>query len=319
MSFARPEWLWLLAGVPVLVILAEAAHRRAASRTRSLDPRFPGAGSALRQACLGAAAAGLAVALAGPRWGMRETALEVPETDVVFLMDTSGSMLTRDVSPDRFSRVRAFARELLRDLPAPARTGLVRVEGEGEVLAPLTLDHVALANALGEVVPRGAVVPGSDLGDGLRKAEALLSSRGARGRAVVLFSDGEDLDANLVEQAAACRARGIVVDAVLVGTEGGGPVPARGGGFLLDGSGRPVLSHADASAMRRVASLTGGQFLDASPAAVSPALLAASLARLESGPEQRRSREPVDRSAWALGLAAAAWTGMLLPASRRAR
>lgn len=319
MSFARPEWLWLLAAAPVVALGLGAARLRAARRARRIDPRFAGSGAASRTLFSAAASAALALALAGPQWGTKETAFEVPETDVVFLFDTSGSMLTRDAWPDRFSRARTFARGLLHSLPAPARVGLVRVEGEGEVLSPLTLDHAAIENALAEIVPRGAAVPGSDLGDGVRRAAALLSSREARGRAVVFFSDGEDLDARLREQAAACAARGIVVDTVLVGSAAGGPVPARGGGFQKDASGRPVVSRADAAAMREIAGRTGGGFTDASAADASPARLAASLGRLERSLRGRRQREPVDRSPWAFALAAAAWTGALLPAAGRPR
>jgi Ca-activated chloride channel family protein len=317
MSFARPEALWLLAASPSLAAILWTAQNRAARRMRSLSPRFSAGRAGVRIALSAACAAALALALAGPRWGLREMSRQVAETDVVLLVDTSGSMLAHDVSPDRFARVRMFGRSLLRMLPPTARVGLVRVEGEAEVLSPLTLDHAAVENAFLEIVPRGAAVPGSDLGDGLRKAEALLASRESRGRAVVLFSDGEDLGANLEDEASACGRRGIVIETVLAGTEKGGPVPAREGGFQRDGAGRPVVSRAGPAAMRNIAGRTGGVFTDASPPTSSASPLAASLSRLESSPRGHRQREPVDRSPWAFAAAAAAWAASLLPSGRR--
>lgn len=317
MSFARPAWLWGLAASPAIGLVLWAAHRRAVLRMRRINARFEGGAAAARIVLAVATAAALALALSGPRWGFEETTVPVPETDVVLLLDTSGSMLARDVTPDRFSRVRTFARSLLHSLPASARVGLVRVEGEGEVLTPLTLDHKAVENALGEVVPRGAAVAGTDLGAGLRTAAALLSARESRGRAVVLFSDGEDLDSGLRGEAAACAERGIVVETVVAGTRAGGPVPSRDGGFQNDAKGRPVVSRADPGELEEIARGTGGAFGDVSRD--SPAALAASLSRLERSSKSPLQRRPVDRSGWAFAAAAAAWTGGLWVSGREAR
>jgi Ca-activated chloride channel family protein len=313
-SFAHPALLWLLAAAPLLAAARWLALRHSLRLSRRLDPAFPAAGIARRILLPAAAAAALALALAGPRWGLRVTAARVPETDVVFLVDTSGSMLTRDVSPDRFSRIRAFGRSLLRKLPAGTRVGLVRVEGQGEVISPLTLDRAAVENALDELSPRGAATPGSDLGDGLRKAEALLASRQSRGRSIVIFTDGEDLEGDFRKYAAECAASGIVINTVGAGTPSGGPVPARDGGFQRDDKAQPVVSRADESALREVARSSGGEFTDVSRTDASAAPLAASLAAMESVQRGRAHREPIDRTPWALAAAALAWTGCLLTA-----
>jgi Ca-activated chloride channel homolog len=186
MRFAHPAWLVLAAAAIPAGLLAEIARRASGRRLRALGGR-PGSASFWRRVVLpGAALALLGAAAAGPTWGYRDVPARVAESDLVLAFDTSGSMLTKDLAPDRFSVARRFARELLRQLPGEIRVALVRMEGEGEVIVPLTLDRAAVIGALDELSPRGAVQPGSDLGDGLKKAEALLAARDARSRAILL-------------------------------------------------------------------------------------------------------------------------------------
>ena len=148
MRWAEPVWLWGIAVSFFVGLLLRVAQLRALRFTRRIDPRFSGRG--IWRACVLPAAciALLSAALAHPQWGYRRVASASAESDAVLVLDTSGSMLTRDVSPDRFSRARLFARDLLRELPDTLRIGLVRVEGEGSVVSPLTLDRDALRNSL---------------------------------------------------------------------------------------------------------------------------------------------------------------------------
>jgi|PersoiStandDraft_1058852.scaffolds.fasta_scaffold13242_3 Ca-activated chloride channel family protein len=313
MRFAEPRWLWLEAGVAAIAILCAWAQGRRHARLRSVDPRADAGRSFLRCAFACAALAWLVVAIARPRWGLRPVADAAPETDVVIVLDTSGSMLARDVSPDRFTQGRSALRALLRDLPQSAAVGLVRVEGAAEVVCPLTLDRAAVADRLLEIVPRGSAVPGSDLADGLEKAEAILASRPARGKRIVLVSDGEDLAARLPEAARDCGGRGIVLDALICGTTAGSPVPARGGGWQRGPSGGPVLSRADPEALARAAAAAGGILRPAGDAA------AAEVARSAGGGAGAAGshREPADRAPLFVLAALACWAAALAPRTGR--
>lgn len=297
MKFAHPAWLILAASAIPAGVLAEIARRASVRRLKALGGR-PGSGSFRRRVLLPAAAlALLAGAAAGPTWGYRDVPARAAETDLVVAFDTSGSMLTRDLAPDRFSVARRFARELLRQVPSEVRVALVRMEGEGEVVVPLTLDRAAVVGALDELSARGAVQPGSDLGDGLKKAAALLSARDARSRAILLISDGEDLDQGLDPAGKECAERRIPIDTVCAGTTTGGPVPARGGGFVRDSSGQTVVSRAHPDVLGGIAAKTGGRAIVLGRAMSSPSSIAAAVAKLAREGPSRTSREPADRSA----------------------
>jgi Ca-activated chloride channel family protein len=313
-TWADPRWLW---GIPASVVLAMAvdvAARKAKASVRRLDPAFRGRSRA-RAILPATAAALLCAALARPQWGLRPSPSPTAESDVVLLVDTSGSMLVRDVAPDRFTRTRLFARDLLRRLPEGVRVAVVRVEGEGEVVCPLTLDRAAAEDALEELVPRGASAPGSDLGNGVRTSLSLLAARPSRAKSIGLLSDGEDLDAGLKSAAEECRRRGVVLDAAVAGTASGGPVPARDGGVLVDG-GSPVVSHSRPELMEPAVRATGGRILSLASSAAAADALAAGL-RDSSRPGGRQPvREPISRSAWPVAGAIGAWALWRLPPGR---
>ena len=311
MTWTDPRWLAAAAaGFAALAALLGAASRKSRAAVRRLDPQFP-VRSPFRPFLPAAAFALLAVALAGPQWGFRPTPTASAERDVVLVLDTSGSMLARDAAPDRFTEARLFARSYFRSLPENVRAAVVRVEGEGDVVCPLTLDRAAAEDAVAELAPRGSDSPGSDLGSGVRLALVLLAARPARARSIVLVSDGEDLDAKLAEAAAECRRRGVTLDAVSVGGTGGAPVPARDGSILND-AGSPVVSRAHPADLEGLARECGGRFAALGAPEVAAAAIAASRPA-GSGPMGRGSREPVPRAPWPLAGAIAAWTLWSLP------
>lgn len=310
-TWGDPRWLWGIPAAALLVPALDFAARSAARAVRSLDPAFRPR-PRWRALLPAAAAALLCAALARPQWGLRAVPVPSAENDVVILVDTSGSMLARDVAPDRFTRARLFARDLLHRLPDNVRAAVVRVEGEGEVVCPLTLDRAAAEDALEELVPRGASAPGSDLGSGVRASLALLAGRASRAKSIVLLSDGEDLDAGLKSAAEECRRRGVILDAAVTGTASGAPVPARDGGVLVD-SGSPVVSRSRPELLESAVRATGGRILALASSPPAAELLARSL-RDASRPGGRQPvREPISRSPWPLAGAIGAWALWWIP------
>ena len=103
LQFAAPHWLWLTAGAAVFVALlfhfsgvarrrqlagfADPAHREALLASHSRVMRL------VKNSFLFVALALLGIALARPQWGQIEEEVERKGDDVVFLLDTSKSML----------------------------------------------------------------------------------------------------------------------------------------------------------------------------------------------------------------------------------
>jgi hypothetical protein len=133
---------------------------------------------------------GLALALARP--ALVTGAAE--RVHAVVLLDGSASMSATDLTPNRFERARARAREVVAGLPDGSTGTVILAAARPDVLAAETSDRARLLAVLDGAGPTDA--PG-DLGPALRMAVALARDR-ANGQ-VHVFSDGAfrtpDLDA----------------------------------------------------------------------------------------------------------------------------
>ncbi len=282
MRFAQPELLWWLLSVPVFVgfgILWSLRRRRRLARFAGDPetlPRFiarinPHA-RILKAILLSAALVFGVLASARPQIGSRMEKVTRTGIDVMLLVDTSLSMACEDVAPNRFERAKFAAESLIRKIPGD-RVGLVTFAGTGVLNCPMTLDHGAIGMFMDAVGPQESLVSGTALADALGTARtALLGGRkpepdgGAeRGKAVVLFSDGEDHEAGLEPELAALKAHGIRLYSIGVGTGKGGPIPVHGeeggiSGYKKDRLDRIVTTRLNETLLREAAENTGGAY-----------------------------------------------------------
>lgn len=307
-TFLYPVWLWGLVLLPVLALLAWRAERRAAIALRTLiSPRLRD--SLLRtarpfvrrlQVGLQILAAGLAIlALARPIAGYETRDVQTRGSDILLAVDTSRSMLAADVAPDRLTRARLVALDLVRLLPGD-RLGLIAFAGSAFLQAPLTADHTAITDTVGEldagIIPTG----GSDLASAIRVAEDAFGNSEGQNRALVLFTDGEDLGDEGVQEAKRAAEKGIRIFTVGVGTPGGTVIQVKDESgrteFVKDSSGQPVRSRLDSERLRQVAQAGSGVYYELSQGADIAPSLAGELGRLgKTDAASQKLSVPIDR------------------------
>lgn len=271
--------------------------------------RFPG----LRLALLSLSAASLGFALAGPHWGLGPDQGHSSSLNIVLALDVSNSMRVTDSAPSRLVRERLLATRLLSQLEGN-RIGLVAFAGQAYVLSPLTVDHSALQLYVDALNPGLLSAGGTALSAALRQAVDVVRGDDTGSRnAVVLVSDGEDLEQQSLAVQAAERAAhaGVVVNTVGVGTAAGGripdvdPVTGQTRGWMKDPvSGQVVISRMDAPLLRRIARITGGTYVHLGDAGATNHLVSV-LSGMERGVTDSSGQRlaPVDRTAWFVGLA----------------
>jgi Ca-activated chloride channel family protein len=292
--FATPTWLFALLALPALLALEVRLTGRDRDRLSRLvsrplwgrvvrrpDERW----RLLRLALLLLGAAGVAVALARPQWGIVREKVEREGVDVVLVLDTSGSMATADVAPSRFFLARQALLQLIARLEGD-RFALVAFEGEAYPLVPLTLDADALGLFLETVEPGIVPAPGSSLCVGLAKGLDAFVDKERRNKVMVLVSDGEDLEGEIDAAVQRAKEAGVVVHAVGVGTEAGQPVPeidAEGKvtGYKRDESGGAVVSRLNLATLDAIARGTGGKAFRITPADTSLSGLASAIEGME--------------------------------------
>ena len=226
--------------------------------------------------------------------------------DIVLCLDVSRSMLARDVDPARLVRAQQEIRELDED-GGGDRFGLVVFAGDARLIVPLTRDIRSLA-ALAELAgPSSVRRGGSDLGAAIEVAsQALEGGPGSHG-AIVLLTDGEDLEGRGRRAATACRAQGWSVHALGLGTPRGSKIALvddEGARFVRDRAGAEVVSALDAASLEALTAAAGGVYEEARAA---PGALAALLDR-----DVRPRAEAAHQAA--VHEAGGAWTWLVLAA-----
>lgn len=268
LEFARAGlWPWLLA-LPVLWAVLWALF----DRSRRAVQRYGARGgdavpSPLLRSLRYVVLAGLSLLCwMDPRLGDEEVAVERRGLDIVFCLDTSRSMLARDLEPSRLGRALQDIRSVLPELKGGDRVALVVFAGEARLWVPLTHDVDSFAGLLDEVDTDIVKVGGTDIAAALRKALELADPQNIATSAVVLMTDGEDLLGAGRQAAAELKDKGLIVYTVGYGSAMGSKITVSDGGkesFLRDQGGDEVVSRMDPESLRAVAEVTGGEFLRA--------------------------------------------------------
>ena len=264
----------------------------------------------------------LALGAAGPQWGREAVRRQSQGSDVVFVIDVSASMETRGVPPSRLEETRREAVALLGHL-AGNRVGVVVFAGDAVRLCPLTLDQAAVRLTLETIGPGAVSEPGSDLGRALRAGLKLLPAGHRDEQAMVVWTDGEDLEGHAREALAEVRNAGLRVLTVGVGTPAGDVIPiADVAGVTVDMKrdehGQVVRSRLDEPLLREIARATRGLYFSGSRSGGELVRLASALGSLARSRQGTRLVErPVARFPLCALLASAALLAFLASPKRR--
>jgi Ca-activated chloride channel family protein len=297
MRFAEPAILWGLLALPVLAALIVYAGLR---RHRALAAfaggeahveRFRGEVSGNRRATkaialLVAATAGI-VAAARPQWGQGTETVTRKGIDLAIVLDTSSSMSAADLAPSRLARGVRAASSLL-DRVEGDRVALATFAGKPAIACPLTLDHEAVRLFLDVVDVESVSIPGTALAAAIEAGvQALGPAAGdgteAKGRALVVISDGEDHEGGVEDAILAAKRAGVVVYGIGCGTDQGAPIPqGESGAYKKDGEGRLVTTRLDERPLRNLAVETGGKYFRATGAEGEVEEIAKALAAMDA-------------------------------------
>lgn len=321
-EFLRPlSLVWASAALAVLAAGAWCLAWRARATRKLVAERrlarfLPGhspARARVRLALAALALVFLALSLAGPVRGFTLRPVERRGLDLVVCLDTSRSMLVRDVRPDRLTRAKREVASLFESLRGD-RSGLIAFSGDSRQVAPLTHDTTTLQKLLATVTPDDNAVGGTDLATAIRRALDLFDEKTGAFEVIVLVTDGEDLGGKGLEAANEAAERGVRVFVLGIGTAEGGKIPEVEAGrerFVHDGEGREVVSALGGKGLAEIADTTGGAYISVaqSPTPLSD-LYELRIRRIEGREyESGEERVPHDRFQWFLALALACMLG----------
>jgi len=331
LTFGASERLWFLLLLPILAAVFVWAHRRSQSLVEKIVAprlRLQLAGSVSRarritRASLLLASLGFGIiALAHPRKGFVEKETKQKGRDVIIAMDTSRSMLATDIAPDRLKRAKLFTQDLVRLLQGD-RIGLIAFAGSSFLQAPLTLDYAAVTNSLDEldtnVIPKG----GTNIAAAITTAREAFGKAEGQTRALVILTDGEELDADGIAAAKQAAQEGVRIFTVGIGSPEGSLISIRTEDgrqdFVRDRSGKPVTSKLDAARLNEMASATGGFYVQIGPDAARDVFQRGiePMEMTEGG--VFTARQPMERYQWPLAVATVCLALSVLVGDRKRR
>lgn len=268
----HPEYLWLLALVPVVLLLfawywrqRRAALDRFADR-ELLDYLAPGVNRRLPWTKFGLLLLSLPLlilALANPQWSAQREEMKRRGIDLIIALDISNSMLAEDVKPSRMDRARFFTTTLIDEL-AGNNIGVELFTCTAVMTAPLTTDYAFVKNVVSTAAPYQISAQGTNLAEAITTAEAAFDEESANHRALIIISDGEDHEGSAAAAAARAHDEGLLVYTVGVGKSSGSlmPVQLNNGrsGYIRAPGGGPATTSADMGTLEDIASSGGGSY-----------------------------------------------------------
>jgi Ca-activated chloride channel family protein len=275
MRFENPNLLWLLLVLPAaLATLFWFANRQkqkllaqfvSARLLPVLTTGISPARKKLRFAFLILAVAFLIVALARPQHGFDLEEVQQNGLDIVVAIDTSKSMLTTDIAPNRLERAKLAALELMQRAGAD-RMGLVAFAGDAFLECPLTIDNTAFQQSVQALNVNSIPEGGTAIAEAINTALTAFKEKGHH-KALVLLTDGEDNDSETGALAAAQDAAkdGLKIFTIGIGTAAGDLIrvmDANGNSdYVRDEQGNVVKSHLNENLLQQIAGATGGFYL----------------------------------------------------------
>ncbi len=154
MHFLWPQYLWLMAALPLLILLYVWLLRRKkklAVRYASLSivKEAMGRGQTVRRhippLLFLLAMAAMLLAAARP---VAVVSLPSTQQTIILAMDVSGSMRATDVQPNRLEAAQAAAKSFLKELPRHVKVGIVAFAGSAQVAQLPTVNREDLVTAI---------------------------------------------------------------------------------------------------------------------------------------------------------------------------
>ena len=271
LSFLNPEFFWLLLLIPAAAAwLCLKRNQQTATLKISSTAGFTGSKSFFVRLYpfLGVfrllALTALIVAMARPRTvDISNKTKTTKGIDIVMAIDVSGSMLAKDLKPNRMEALKKVAASFVDERPND-RIGLVVYASEAYTKTPVTSDKAIIQQAIESIKYDNVLQDGTGIGMGLATAVNRLKDSKAKSKVIILLTDGVN-NAGFIEPETAsdiAKQYGIKVYTVGIGTNGMAEFPyaiAANGQFLF----RMMQVEIDEQLMKNIARKTDGKYFRA--------------------------------------------------------
>jgi Ca-activated chloride channel homolog len=271
LSFLNPEFFWLFLLIPMAVAwIYWKRNEQTATLKISSTQGFKDSNSILIRlhpilnVMRLLALSSLIIAMARPRTvDISNQTKTTRGIDIVIAMDVSGSMLAKDLRPNRMEALKDVAADFVEERPND-RIGLVLYASEAYTKTPVTSDKAVVLEGIKSVKYDQVLQDGTGIGMGLSTAVNRLKDSKAKSKVIILLTDGVNNAGFIEPETAADIAKqyGIKVYTIGVGTNGMAESP-----YALAPNGQILFQmmkvEIDEQLMRSIARKTDGKYFRA--------------------------------------------------------
>ncbi len=198
------------------------------------------------------------IAMAGPSWQKLPQPVYQVAQGSVLIMDMSYSMYSTDVAPNRLTRARYKAIDLL-DSIKDGEIGLIAYAGDAFSISPLTDDTNNIKLLLPSLSPELMPVLGSNPFAALTLADEMLVNAGHISGDIYWFTDGID-NIDIQDITEWSREHPYRLNILGIGTKAGAPIKLINGELMKDDNGAIIVPKLTEQALRGLAKRGKGNY-----------------------------------------------------------
>lgn len=278
-SFAYPGFLYFLLLIPFFIglyALSRYARYRKLKKFGNidvLDPLMPDVSPYKPPFKLFLEMTALAliiIAFARPWGGVRDQKTTKEGIEVIIAMDASNSMLASSTAdengPERMRSAKLVLEKLINRLDND-RVGLIIYAADAYTLIPVTNDYVSAKMFLNSIDPSQIDNQGTNIAAAIDLATASFSDSKDIGKALILITDAEELEAPeaVINAVANAEKNGVQIDVVGLGSSTPVPIRLKSGTFIINPhTGEPVMTALNEDLAAEIAKAGKGIYVNAS-------------------------------------------------------
>lgn len=199
------------------------------------------------------------ISLLSPQKLIEEKEVERKGNSIYILMDTSRSMLTKDIYPNRIERAKTIAKNIILNLKGD-KVGIIPFSDSAYIQMPLTDDYKIAENFINVIDTNLLSGGGTNIFEGLSIANKSFEETETENKIVLVISDGGDTDDKTLDF---IKKNNLKVYSVGVGTEKGSVIPDnQKSGFIKDEKGNIVVSSLNSKFLKEMSEISKGKYFE---------------------------------------------------------
>lgn len=201
----------------------------------------------------------ICISLLSPQKLIEEKEVERKGNSIYILMDTSRSMLTKDIYPNRIERAKTVAKNIILNLKGD-KVGIIPFSDSAYIQMPLTDDYKIAENFINVIDTNLLSGGGTNIFEGLSIANKSFEETETENKIVLVISDGGDTDDKTLDF---IKKNNLKVYSVGVGTNKGSVIPDnKKSGFIKNEKGNIVVSSLNSKFLKEMSEISNGKYFE---------------------------------------------------------